>query len=72
MSDSIKRINILMDIFPEYKEDPSVLIEDFKCWVIENRSELIEEKTESMVDLISLSEQLQSACADEVVRVMLG
>lgn len=61
-----------MDVFPEYKEDPSVLIEDFKCWVEENKKALIEEKTESMVDLISLSEQLQSACADEVVRVMLG
>lgn len=61
-----------MDVFPEYKEDPSVLIEDFKCWVEENKETLIEEKTESMVDLISLSEQLQSACADEVVRVMLG
>lgn len=72
MSDSIKRINILMDVFPEYKEDPSVLIEDFKCWVEKNREELIEEKTESMVDLISLSGQLQSVCGDEVVRVMLG
>lgn len=66
------RVERLMELFPEYKADPSLLLEDFGGWVDRNKGRLIEEQTESMVDMIYLTQKLQTSCADEVVKAMMG
>lgn len=61
-----------MDVFPEYKEDPSMIVEDLKIWVETNRLKLMEEKTETVYDMATYCRQLETVCCDDMVRAIMG
>jgi hypothetical protein len=69
---AVNRISMLMDIFPEYKLNPSQLTEDLTAWIDANEEEITNEAVENLVDCIYAAESLQTACADIVTKNMMG
>lgn len=67
-----KRVSVLLDLFPEYKENISLIVEDLTSYVEENKQHLIDTHLTGLMDCIYATDGLQTACADIVTNLMKG
>ena len=67
-----KRVKKLLDLFPEYRENLSQILEDLTSYVEENKQHLIDTQLEDLASCIYSTDGLQTACADIVTNLMKG